>query len=125
MQVARAIATVNKYVTNRVQGLWAWLIPPWAVVHHTGRTSGRAFRTPIVGFRTPQGFAIPMLYGPESQWVKNLVAAGGGEIQRGGKRYEFTGPRVISSSDITAKGIAGVYTRSAATALVGTIGRAV
>ncbi|MFH5211187.1 nitroreductase family deazaflavin-dependent oxidoreductase [Antrihabitans sp. NCIMB 15449] len=110
MQLPRAIASFNKYVTNHIQGLWAWLLPPWAVVHHTGRSSGRAFKTPIMGFKTPEGFAIPMLYGPQSQWVKNLLAAGGGEIQRGGKRFRLVDPRVVHASEITAKGIAGVYT---------------
>lgn len=121
MQVPRAIATVNKYVTNRIQGLWAWLVPPWAVIHHTGRISGRAFATPVVGFRTPQGFAVPVLYGRESHWVQNLLAAGGGEIQHGGKRYRLDEPRVISASEITATGIAGVYTRAADEVLVATI----
>ncbi|SIS16954.1 nitroreductase family deazaflavin-dependent oxidoreductase [Williamsia sterculiae] len=125
MELPRAIAILNKHVTNRVQGLWAWLVPPWAVVHHTGRSSGRAYRTPIVGFATPQGFAIPILYGPQSQWVKNLLAAGGGEIQRGGRRYEFLDPRVVPSSEISATGIAGAYIRAAGVALVATRGRRV
>lgn len=122
MQLPRALAIINKYVNNHIQGLWAWLIPPWAVVHHTGRRSGRAFKTPIVGFQTPQGFAIPMLYGPQSHWVKNLLAAGGGEIQRGGRRYKLVDPRVVSASEITATGIAGVYARAGTSALVATLG---
>lgn len=122
MQVPRAVATFNKHVTNRIQGIWAWLIPPWAVVHHTGRSSGRAFRTPVLGFNTPEGFAVPMLYGPETQWVKNLMAAGGGEIQRGGRRYRLDDPRIVDSSEITASGFAGVYTRGGAQTFVATIG---
>lgn len=125
MQLPRAFASFNKYVTNHIQGLWAWLVPPWAVVHHTGRSSGRAFKTPIMGFKTPEGFAIPMLYGPQSQWVKNVLAAGGGEIQRGGKRYRLVDPRVVPASEITAKGIAGVYTRAATSTLVATLGERV
>jgi deazaflavin-dependent oxidoreductase (nitroreductase family) len=123
MQLPRVIATFNKYVNNRIQGLWAWLVPPWAVVHHVGRSSGRAFSTPVVGFHTPQGFGIPVLYGQQSHWVQNLLAANGGEIQRGGKRYELVEPRVIASSDITAKGIAGAYTRAGTSTLVGRLER--
>ncbi|WP_299571521.1 nitroreductase family deazaflavin-dependent oxidoreductase [uncultured Williamsia sp.] len=121
MQVPRRVATVNKHVTNRIQGLWAWLVPPWAVVHHTGRTSGRAYRTPVVGFSTPQGFAIPLLYGPQTQWAKNLLAAGGGEVQQGGRRRALIGPRVVPASEITATGVAGRYTRAAPSVLIGTL----
>ncbi len=123
MQVPRVVATVNKHVTNRIQGLWAWLLPPWAVVHHTGRKSGRAYRTPVVGFATPQGFAIPLLYGPQTQWAKNVMADGGGEIQRGGRRLSFVEPRILPASQITATGIAGAYTRAAPSAIVGTLRR--
>ncbi|NYG59312.1 deazaflavin-dependent oxidoreductase (nitroreductase family) [Nocardioides daedukensis] len=122
MQLPRAIAIFNKYVNNHVQGLWAWLVPPWALVHHTGRSSGRALKTPVMGFKTPEGFAIPMLYGPESHWVKNLIAAGGGEIQRCGKRYQLVDPRIVPTSEITAKGIAGAYTRAGTSTLVVTLG---
>ncbi|MEV0464237.1 nitroreductase family deazaflavin-dependent oxidoreductase [Nocardia tengchongensis] len=125
MRLRRSIATFNKYVTNHIQGLWAWLLPPWAVVYHTGRSSGRAFRTPVVGFNTPEGFAIPILYGPQSHWVKNLLAAGGGEIQRVGKRYKLVDPRVVPASEITAKGIAGLYTRAGDSTLVATLGERV
>ncbi|MGJ0119395.1 nitroreductase family deazaflavin-dependent oxidoreductase [Williamsia sp. MIQD14] len=123
MQIPGVVATVNKHVTNRVQGLWAWLIPPWAVVLHTGRTSGRSYRTPVVGFHTPQGFAIPVLYGPRTQWVKNVTAANGGEIRRAGKRYELTDPRVVPASEITATGVAGRYARAGDFTFVATIGR--
>jgi deazaflavin-dependent oxidoreductase (nitroreductase family) len=91
-------------------------------VHHTGRSSGRAFRTPIVGFNIAEGFAIPILYGPQSHWVKNLLAAGGGEIQRGGKRYKLVDPRVVPASEITAKGFAGRYIRAGNSTLVATLG---
>ncbi|MFD4367391.1 nitroreductase family deazaflavin-dependent oxidoreductase [Rhodococcus sp. NPDC058521] len=122
MQLPHVVAIVNKHFANRVQRLWAWLVPPWAIVHHTGRSSGRSFKTPVAGFKTPEGFAIPMLYGPQSQWVKNLLAAGGGEIQRCGRRYRLESPRVVATSEITATGIAGVYTRAGTSTLVATIG---
>ena len=122
MQIPGVVAIVNKHVTNRVQGLWAWLIPPWAVVLHTGRTSGRAYRTPVVGFHTPEGFAIPVLYGPRTQWVKNLIAANGAEIRRAGRRHELVDPRVVPAEEITASGVAGRYTRAGTWTLVATIG---
>ena len=51
MKLSRRVARFNKRVTNRVQGLYAWLVPPWAVILHRGRRSGRPYRTPLVAFR--------------------------------------------------------------------------
>ena len=118
MQIPRAIAVLNKHVTNRIQGLWAPYLPPWAVVHHRGRKSGKQFTTPVLGFVTPQGFVIPMLYGPSTHWVKNLLAADGGELRRRGKRYRLVDPRVVPAAEITAGGLGGRYARAAATTLV-------
>jgi hypothetical protein len=71
-----------------------------------------------LGFVTPQGFAVAMLYGPSTQWVKNLLAAGGGELRRGGKRYRLSDPRVVPRASITARGIGGRYLRAGTTVLV-------
>jgi hypothetical protein len=30
MKLSRGAARFNKRVTNRIQGLYAWLLPPWA-----------------------------------------------------------------------------------------------
>jgi hypothetical protein len=43
---------VNKLITNPVQGLWAPYVPPYAVIVHRGRTSGRQYRTPVTAFRS-------------------------------------------------------------------------
>lgn len=51
MQLSRCVARFNKAVNNPVQGLYAWIVPPWAVILHRGRRSGRAYRTPVLAFR--------------------------------------------------------------------------
>lgn len=51
MKLSRRVARFNKTVNNRVQGLYAWLLPPWAVILHRGRRSGRSYRTPLLAFR--------------------------------------------------------------------------
>lgn len=87
----------NKVVTNRIQGLWAPYLPPWAVVFHTGRRSGRTFHNPVVAFRRGPTLAVGLLYGSDAQWVKNIVAAGGGEVVRKGRRMKITNPRVVTA----------------------------
>ena len=43
---------VNRVFTNPLLKTVAWLVPPLAVVGHVGRKSGRAYRSPVVAFRT-------------------------------------------------------------------------
>lgn len=40
----RWLAHFNRLVGNKVQGLWAPYLPPWAVIVHVGRVSKRQYR---------------------------------------------------------------------------------
>lgn len=62
-------------------------VGPFSLVETVGRTSGRTFRTPLIVARVPEGFVAELTYGPEVNWYRNLVAAGGGAILRGGRRW--------------------------------------
>ena len=50
MKLSRRVAHFNKVVNNRIQSVYAWLVPPWAVILHRGRRSGRSYRTPVLAF---------------------------------------------------------------------------
>lgn len=39
-----------------------------------------------------------MLYGEESDWVRNVLA-GGGQVVRAGRTFELRNPRVVSPDD--------------------------
>jgi hypothetical protein len=52
--------------------------PLYAILRHTGRTSGKRYAIPIVTFPTPHGFVIPLPFGEETQWMRNLFAGPGG-----------------------------------------------
>ena len=75
-----------------------WL-PLYAVLHHTGRTSGKAYATPVVALRTPDGFIIPLPFGGATQWAKNVFAAGGGSLRWAGRDYRIAEPSVIDRED--------------------------
>jgi deazaflavin-dependent oxidoreductase (nitroreductase family) len=97
MKVSRRVARFNKVVTNRVQGVYAWIVPPWAVILHRGRRSGRAYRTPVLAFRQGETLVVALIYGEESDWLRNLRAAGGGQVVRGGRTYELGAPHVVET----------------------------
>jgi len=73
------MAEFNKLVTNRVSRHVAPWAPGFAMVHHTGRRSGRSYETPVNVFRRDDGYLFALTYG-EGEWVKNVVAAGACEI---------------------------------------------
>jgi deazaflavin-dependent oxidoreductase (nitroreductase family) len=63
-----------------------------AVIHHRGRMSGKPFDTPVQAFRTKDGFIVGLAYDSNSNWALNLLAADGGEMSRGGRRYVVSNP---------------------------------
>lgn len=95
MHIPRFMRRVNRAFTNPIMGTFAWLVPPLAVVHHVGRKSGRRFRSPVVAFPSATGFVIPMTYGRDVDWARNLVHAHGGEVERLGRRVAVRNPRIV------------------------------
>ena len=95
MHLPRFMRHVNRVVTNPIMGTFAWLVPPLAVVHHVGRRSGRAYRAPVVAFRSKAGIVIPMTYGRDVDWARNIVHARGCELERLGHRVRLRNPRVV------------------------------
>jgi deazaflavin-dependent oxidoreductase (nitroreductase family) len=71
-----------------------WL-PYYAVLRHTGRTSGKAYATPVVARPTPDGFLIPLPFGDATQWARNLFAAGGGSLRYAGREHRIAEPQVV------------------------------
>ncbi|MGO4617221.1 nitroreductase family deazaflavin-dependent oxidoreductase [Nocardia sp. 2YAB30] len=103
MPAPRWIANANRIGLNRITKFIAPWAPGWAVVIHRGRKSGRVFRTPLWAFRREGGYVIALTYGPESDWVRNVLAAGGCQLEAGRRRYEVDTPRVYrdeSASDM-------------------------
>jgi deazaflavin-dependent oxidoreductase (nitroreductase family) len=86
---------VMKRVVNPVQGLWAPWLPPWALVVHRGRRSGTEYRTPVLAWRSGAALYVVLYYGARAQWVRNVVAAGGGEVIRRGRRERIASVRIV------------------------------
>lgn len=71
---------------------------PYAVVRHIGHRTGRAYATPVVARRVEEGFLIPLPYGEDADWVRNVRVGRGCTIDWNGGTYEVTEPQVIDSS---------------------------
>jgi deazaflavin-dependent oxidoreductase (nitroreductase family) len=76
-----------------------WL-PLYAVLEHTGRTTGRFYRTPVVGLAIQDGFLIPLPFGSETQWARNLFAAGDGSLRKAGLDHPIGHPLVVERATV-------------------------
>ena len=91
----RWVAAFNLAVTNRITSRFAARLPGFGILTHAGRKSGKLYRTPVNVFRAPEGFLIALTYGRESEWVKNVLAAGGCELETQGVRYRLSAPTIV------------------------------
>src|SRR2546427_11559826 len=91
----RWLAAFNLAVTNRISSRYAPRLPGFGILTHVGRKSGRVYRTPVNVFRAPEGFLIALTYGRESEWVKNVIAAGGCKLETRGVQYQLSAPTIV------------------------------
>lgn len=94
MPIPYAVARFNRVGLNRVTRRVAPWLPGFGVVVHRGRRSGRTYRTPVNVFRTENGYVFALTYGPDSDWVKNVLAAGEAEVRTRGRQVRVTAPRL-------------------------------
>lgn len=100
MPLPRALARFNRVVTNRVLRHLVGVVPAFVEVHHVGRRTGRTYRTPVAAFTTADGFAIALTYTADADWVRNVLAAGGATVRRGGGvTVRVTAPRVMAGTE--------------------------
>lgn len=92
--IARAVAPLG----TRMAG--TRVFPLWAVLRHTGRTSGTPYATPVVAFHTADGFIVPLPFGDATQWARNLFAAGGASIRFAGREYRVVDPRIADRDEV-------------------------
>lgn len=85
---------------NPVARRFARQIPPFAIVVHRGRKTGKEYRTPIMVFRSPTGFAIALTYGPGTDWVRNLLAAGAGTLAYRRTAVPIANLRLVHTAEV-------------------------
>ena len=78
-----------------------------AQIRHFGRHSGRHYVTPAGARRSWEVIVIPLTFGNQSDWARNVRAADGCSIRLGGRDYQATQPEFVSADD------AGPLVRSA------------
>ena len=72
------------------------------MVTHIGRSSGRTYQTPLDAFPTHSGFVLVARYGPGSDWVRNVLAAGSAMLRVEGTDWELGSPRLVGVEEAAA-----------------------
>jgi len=70
-------------------------LPLAAQLRHTGRKSGRAYVTTVGARVHGDVILIPLTFGNQSDWSRNVAAAGGCSIRIEGTDYEATEPEFL------------------------------
>jgi deazaflavin-dependent oxidoreductase (nitroreductase family) len=82
-------------VVNPVSRLVAGHLPLFGVVRHRGRRSGRLYRAPVNVFRDGNDYVVALTYSSQVDWVRNVLAAGGCELETGGRVVRLTDPELF------------------------------
>jgi len=82
-----------KYMNPLMRPFSKWM-PGFAVIKHSGRTSGKDYETIVTAYRKGNVLAIGLIHG-KTNWVKNVLAAGEADIRVGRKDLHLTNPRVL------------------------------
>ena len=101
MPIPRRVARWNKAGLNRVVRHIAPWMPGLGVVVHRGRRSGREYRTPVQVFQARDGFIVALTYGVDTDWLRNIQAAGGGLLRTRGLTFQVSEPRVYHDEERT------------------------
>jgi deazaflavin-dependent oxidoreductase (nitroreductase family) len=103
MSTRRRLARFNRVFANRLIGRTVSTMPGFGAVLHQGRRSGDPYRTPVMVFRGGGGYVLALPYGVDSDWVRNVLAAGGCDLLTGGRAVRLVEPRVSADgSDVPA-----------------------
>jgi deazaflavin-dependent oxidoreductase (nitroreductase family) len=99
--VLDAVRRMNRSVTNpRVMRTAGTADNQTSVIRHVGRTSGRAYETPVDVITTDDGFVIALPYGTRADWVQNVIAAGTATIVSQGRTVAVEAPIIAATSEV-------------------------
>lgn len=70
-----------------------------AQLRHVGRKSGRPYVTSVGARLRGDAILIPLTFGSQSDWARNVQAAGGCSITIEGNDYEATQPELLDRHD--------------------------
>ncbi len=71
-----------------------------SIIRHRGRRTGRLYETPVGVIPDGDAFLIALVYGPRTQWLRNVLASGEAILVTEGRTYPMGRPEVVSSRSV-------------------------
>ena len=68
-------------------------------LHHVGRRSGARYVTPVGARIKEDHVLIPLTFGNQSDWVRNVRAAGGATVEVNRRSYAMRAPEILCWAD--------------------------
>jgi deazaflavin-dependent oxidoreductase (nitroreductase family) len=94
--VLGAVIWVSKVWFNKSQMRTAGTPGAYAgIIRHVGRVSGRAYETPVSPVATDDGYAIALVYGNRTSWLRNVLASGHATLVTEGETWEVDRPELV------------------------------
>jgi hypothetical protein len=72
----------------------------YSVVVHRGRRSGSELVNPVPAYPFGDGYVIPVLYGIQAQWVRNVLASNGFALRTRNETVQLREPRLLPAADV-------------------------
>ncbi|GII04865.1 nitroreductase family deazaflavin-dependent oxidoreductase [Planobispora takensis] len=87
------------HVNKRVFNPLTMALGKSPVLIHVGRVSGATYRTPLDAHPVDGGYLFILVYGSGSDWVRNVLAAGGARLRVDGREVELAAPRLLGEAE--------------------------
>lgn len=71
----------------------------WPVLVHIGRKTGKIYRTPLDAYPFKAGYVFTVNYGPHTDWLRNVLAAGDATLVLGGESIRLTSPQLLPAPE--------------------------
>jgi deazaflavin-dependent oxidoreductase (nitroreductase family) len=89
------IRPFTTHIFNPFSRLFVRWLPGFGILDYRGRTSGKAYRTPMNAFRHGDEWVFALTYGSDVQWVKNVFAAGEATLETGRRKIRLVEPELF------------------------------
>jgi len=91
----RRLRLVTTRLFNPLARRFAGRLPWFGILTYQGRTSGRTYHIPLNVFRRGETYVFALTYGSDTQWVKNVMAAGTCVLRTRGRDVRLVEPELI------------------------------
>jgi deazaflavin-dependent oxidoreductase (nitroreductase family) len=90
------VRVLNKYVTNKLLiHIAGKKFGHFAILSHTGRKTGKVYKTPIIAEPIENGYVIALTYGKKVDWLANVLAKGSCSLYWKEKEYSLSKPEIV------------------------------